>query len=304
MAILIINSIYDVLAVIPWLFLTYTIISLIEYKFANHIRDGVQKSGLWGPIIGAFAGIIPQCGFSVVGATLYGQKLATIGTLLAIFIATSDEAIPVIISQPEHLGVILPILFTKLLMAIIVGFLIDYYYRQSNTQIIKHIHDFGAGRDEVGHNHQAIVQVEACCGHDTCGPEKKLSAKVLFLHPLIHTFRIALYLFISIFLISSLVKYIGEDDLKTILSSHSIIQPIILAFLGLIPNCAVSVGITQFYLDGVISFGSVIAGLSASGGLGVLVLFRVESKIAAVLKILGILFLSSAFFGITINLLL
>lgn len=296
-----IEAIKDTTLMLPWLFFAYVVIEIIEDKFGNKIRDAVQHAGGRGPIIGALAGIVPQCSFSVVGTALYGQRLATIGTLMAVYIATSDEAIPVILSQPGKAGVILPIIGTKLLLAIAVGFLLDFFYRVKNRKILQHISAFEGGHDEVGHDHQALLQVEACCGHDACAPEKKFSFKQIFFHPLVHTLKIASFVFLTTLLIGTLISQIGEANLKTFLTSHSLWQPFLTGLIGLIPNCAASVAITQFYLNGTISYGSVIAGLSASGGLGLLVLFRVEKNKFDVLKILAMLFSFSVIAGVAID---
>ncbi|MEI8361333.1 MAG: putative manganese transporter [bacterium] len=295
------ESLIDILKILPWLFLTYAIIELIEYRYGNTIRDNVQHAGKKGPIIGALAGIVPQCSFSVVGTALYGQRLATIGTLIAIYIATSDEAIPVILSQPEHIGVILPLLLTKFVLAVVVGFLIDLFYRRKNKKIIKHIANFEAGHDDASHNHKSLLKVEACCGHDACAPKKRFELLSVLYHPFIHTLKIGSYVLLMTILIGLAYNLIGAETLKLFLGEHLFLQPVFVGLFGLIPNCAVSVAITQLYLDGIITFGSVIAGLSASGGLGILILFRVEKNIYEVLKIISLLFGFSVLAGVIIN---
>lgn len=299
---LLIESLKDTGVMLPWLFSAYLIIELIEFKYSNKIRDAVQRAGARGPIIGALAGIVPQCSFSVVGAALYGQRLATIGTLLAVYISTSDEAIPVILSHPDKIDLIMPLLATKLILAVAVGFLVDYLYRIKNRKILKHIEAFEHGHDDKSHHHESILQVEACCGHDAVAPDKKLDWRELLFHPFVHTMKIAFFVFLATSLVGFLLVSIGETQLKEFLAVHDIWQPIIIALIGLVPNCAASVAVTQFYLDGVISFGSVIAGLSASGGLGLLVLFRVEKNKMEILKIMAMLFGFSVVAGIILNL--
>lgn len=298
------EALKDTLLMLPWLFLAYVVIELVEYKYSNKIRDAVQRAGTKGPIIGALAGVVPQCSFSVVGAALYGQRLATIGTLMAVFIATSDEAIPIILSQPGKAGLILPIIITKLILAIVVGFSLDLYYRLKNKKILKHIEDFEHGHDDESHNHEALLQVEACCGHDAVAPEKKLNWREILFHPFVHTFKIAFFVFLATLFIGVLISYFGKEALVAFLSAHKIFQPFIVGLIGLIPNCAASVAITQFYLDGAISYGTVIAGLSASGGLGILVLFRVEKNKLDVLRILSLLFVISVSVGILLDMFL
>jgi hypothetical protein len=294
--------IFDTLLMLPWLFLAYFIIEVIEYKYGNKIRDAVQHAGSRGPVIGALAGVVPQCSFSVVATALYGQRLATIGTLLAVYIATSDEAIPIILSQPGKASLILPLIFTKVALAIIVGFLIDYFYKIKNRKILKHIEDFEHGHDDADHNHQSLLKVEACCGHDAITPEKSVDWRELLFHPFVHTLKIAFFVFLASLFLAYVINSVGETALRAFMSSHLILQPFIAGLIGLIPNCAASVAITQFYLDGSISFGSVIAGLSASGGLGLLVLFRVEKNKKEVLRILTLLFGFSVSAGLLLDL--
>lgn len=288
---------------LPWLFLAYVMIELIEFKYGNRIRDAVQHAGVKGPVVAALAGVIPQCSFSVVGTALYSQRLATLGTLIAVYIATSDEAIPVILSQPDKIGIILPLIATKLALAITAGFFLDYIYKLKSKKIVEHIEAYEHGHDDASHHHEAILQVEACCGHDAVAPDKKLDWLEILFHPFIHTFKIAFYVFLATLFIGYLIDAIGQDNLKVFLSAHSILQPFIIGLVGLIPNCAASVAVTKFYLEGVISYGSVIAGLSASGGLGLLVLFRVEKNKLDVLRILSILFAISVSAGILLDIL-
>lgn len=295
------EALKDTGLMLPWLFLAYVIIELIEFKYGNQIRDAVQHAGLRGPIIGALAGVVPQCSFSVVGTALYGQRLATLGTLMAVYIATSDEAIPVILAQPGKAGLLLPLIATKLVLAVSVGFFLDYLYRLKNRKILKHINDYEHGHDDASHHHESILQVEACCGHDAVAPDKKLDLQEILFHPFVHTFKIAFYVFLATLLIGYLIGAIGQENLKAFLAAHNILQPFVIGLIGLVPNCAASVAVTKFYLDGVISYGSVIAGLSASGGLGLLVLFRVEKNKMDVLRILSILFGFSVMAGILLD---
>lgn len=298
------EALIDTSLMLPWLFVAYVMIELVEHRYGNKIRDAVQHAGARGPIIGALAGIVPQCSFSVVGTALYGQRLATIGTLMAVYIATSDEAIPIILSQPGKAGLILPIIGTKLILAIVVGFILDLFFRIKNKKILQHIDAYEHGHDEAGHDHKALLQVEACCGHDACAPEAKLSWQELLFHPLVHTLKIAFFVFLATLFIGAMIGYIGQENLTAFLAAHNILQPFIVGLIGLIPNCAASVAVTQFYLDGVISFGSVIAGLSASGGLGLLVLFRVEKNKLDALRILATLFVVSVTAGILLDVIL
>jgi hypothetical protein len=301
MYIIFIDALTDTVKMLPLLLVIYIGIELVEYKFGNKIRESVQKAGQAGPAIGALAGSFPQCGFSVLAAALYSQKLVTIGTLLAVFLSTSDEAIPIILSQPSKARIILPLILTKIVIAIIAGYLIDFVYRKTNKKTLLHIDAFAHGHDDSDHDHNAIIDEQACCGHSTSSSAKKFNAKEIFLHPLIHTAKIFVFIFIASFLINFLVFQIGAESFGKMFLGHSFLQPFFAALIGLIPNCAASVAITQLYLKDAISYGSVIAGLCASGGLGILVLFKEEPDKKSVFKILGLLFGISVSAGLIIQ---
>jgi len=296
-----IQVLLDSLKMIPFLLIVYIGIELIEYKFGNQIRERVQKAGSAGPAVGALAGSLPQCGFSVVATALYTQRLATIGTLMAVYLATSDEALPVILSQPDKLGIIWPLILTKIIIALIFGYTLDFIFRKSNQKILRHADDFNHGRDEAGHDHQAILDETACCGHNPSSSAKKFDVEEIFFHPVVHTAKIFFFIFIVSWLINLAFLKLGEVTLTRLFLNHSFWQPFLAALFGLIPNCAASVGITELYLKGVITYGSVIAGLCASGGLGILVLFREEKNKQQVFKIIGLLFGLSVLAGIIIQ---
>ncbi|MEI7620590.1 MAG: putative manganese transporter, partial [Candidatus Falkowbacteria bacterium] len=175
-----IDALLDSVKMIPFLLIVYIGIELIEYKFGDKIRTGVQKSGAAGPLVGAVAGSLPQCGFSVVATALYTQRLATIGTLMAVYLATSDEAIPVILSQPDKLGLILPLIITKIIIAIVFGYSLDFLFRKSNKKTLKHIEAYNHGQDEKGHDHQVVLNETACCGHNTSCSAKKFNLEEIF----------------------------------------------------------------------------------------------------------------------------
>lgn len=297
------DALIDSAKMLPLLFIIYAGIELLEYKFGNKIKKSVQKAGTAGPLLGAAAGSLPQCGFSVITTALYSQRLVTIGTLLAVYLATSDEAIPVILSQPEKAGILLPLILTKIFIAIFAGYLLDLFFRKHNKKTLAHIDSYSSGHDNPEHHHEEIDNETACCGHHASAIAKKFPVKEIFLHPVIHTIKVFVFIFIVSFLINLVFFFLGEDILAKILLSGTIFQPIIAALVGLIPNCASSVAITELYLQGAISYGSVIAGLSASGGLGLLVLFKEEKNKAEIWKIVALLFAISALSGIIIQLL-
>jgi len=298
---IILDVFFDSLEMIPLLLIVYIGIELIEYKFGNLIRKKVQNAGSAGPAIGALAGAFPQCGFSVVGAALYTQRLVTIGTLIAVFLSTSDEAIPVILSQPDKIGIILPLILTKMIIAIIAGYAIDFIFRKKNKFTLEHIEAYSHGHDDSHHNHDSVVDEIACCGHNPSSEAKKFNPRQIIWHPIAHTAKIFSFIFGASLMLNLIISRIGQDNFEKLFLGDSFWQPFLTALIGLIPNCVASVTITEMYLNDAITFGSVIAGLSASGGLGILVLFREEKNKKDVIKILGLLFSISIVAGLIIQ---
>lgn len=294
------DTLSDTLRLVPFLLAVYIGIELVEYYFGGRIRQFLQKVGRAGPAFGALAGTLPQCGFSVMASAIYTQRLITIGTLIAVYLSTSDEAIPVILSRPDKAMLIIPLILTKLAVAIPAGFIIDFVFKRQNKQTLRHIQAYASGTDDSAHHHEGIIDQKACCGHHPDSGAKKFDLRQLVFHPLFHTGKILLYIFILTFAMNLALAFIGEETLHRILLSNSIFQPFIAGLVGLVPNCAASVALTQLYINGSLSFGSVIAGLCASGGLGILVLFREEKSWKERLMIVGLLYGVSVLAGIVI----
>lgn len=295
------DALLDSLKMIPLLLVVYIAIELIEYKLGNKIRQKIQKAGHAGPALGALAGSFPQCGFSVVSTALYTQRLLTIGTLMAVYLSTSDEAIPVILSQPDKAKILLPIILTKIFIAIVAGYIIDFLFRKKNKKTLAHSLAYAEGKDEVGHHHESVVDESACCGHSLNSSAKRFSPKEIIIHPIVHTLKIFSFIFIVSLLINFVIFQIGENAIQKIFSEYIFIQPFLAALLGLIPNCASSVAITELYLKGIITYGAVIAGLCASGGLGILVLLKEEKSKREIFTIIGLLFGISVLAGLIIQ---
>ena len=294
------DALIDTAKMIPLLLIIYIGIELLEYKFGNAIRQKVQKAGNTGPALGTLAGSLPQCGFSVIATALYTQRLVTIGTLLAVYLSTSDEAIPVLLAQPDKAHIIIPLILTKIAIAFVVGYVIDFVFRKSNKKTLAHVDAYASGSDNPHHHHESVVEETACCGHHESS-SKKFDPKELFIHPIVHTAKIFFFIFAISFLINFVIFKIGEDSFARLFLGNSFFQPILASLVGLIPNCAASVAITELYLNGAITYGSTIAGLSASAGLGLLVLFRENKNNKDTFKILGLLVGISAFVGIVIQ---
>lgn len=288
------DALIDTAKMLPLLLFIYIGIELLEYKMGNKIKDKVKNAGKAGPALGALFGCIPQCGFSVILTALYTKRVITVGTLIAVYLSTSDEAIPVILSQPDKIGLILPLLATKVVIGIIAGYIIDFTLKKSRVRIAESEICTALEEDE-----SRDLDEKGCCGHSCTAQEPDY--KELILHPVIHTLKVFAFLFVVSVLINYIIYKIGEENLKSVFLPNSIFQPVIAGLVGLIPNCSASVAITEIFLKGGISFGSTITGLSASAGLGLIVLFKENKNIKDSFKILGILYGISVVAGIAIQ---
>lgn len=266
----ILDTLIDSIKMLPFLFISYLIIEFIEHKSSKKIEKTLKESGKFGPAIGGLLGTFPQCGFSVTAATLYASRVITLGTLIAVFLTTSDEAIPVMLSHPESFPILIKLLLFKLLIGICCGFIIDLIFRkkQSTKEQIK---------DTQGHIHNM-------CSHCDCDHEGILKPALK------HTFNVFIFIAIFAFILNIIIYYIGEENLSKLLMTGSIFQPLIAGLIGLIPNCAASVLLTELFLSGSISFASIVAGLSTGSGLGLIILFKENKNIKENLKILAIVY--------------
>ncbi len=308
---ILIDALKDSALMIPLLLIIYIGIEFVEFKYGHKIRDRVRAAGKAGPALGAAFGCVPQCGFSVVTTALYTKRVVTLGTLIAVYLSTSDEAIPIILSQPDKAKVILPLILSKVVIALIAGYAIDFVIRkrngigQSSNETYNEIHQVseeGHAHDEEAAHAEASDDIDekGCCGHSCTNDKPDL--KEIVLHPVIHTLKVFFYIFLVSFLINFIIYEIGEDNLKNAFLSNSIFQPVLAGLVGLIPNCSASVAVTEIFLKGGISFGSVIAGLSAGAGLGLIVLFKENKNRRQTLKIIGLLYAISVSAGILIQL--
>lgn len=275
----ILDSLIDTVKLIPFLLITYIIMEFIEHKTSHKTKDAIKKSGHFGPLIGGILGVVPQCGFSAAASSLYSARIITLGTLIAVFLSTSDEMLPILISEAVDVRIILSILGIKLVIAVIVGFIIDLFFRKK----------FETSEDEP--------EIKDLCEHEHCHCEHGI-----FKSALKHTINITLYIFIISLLLNIIIYFIGEDNLAHILNSTPIIGPIIASLVGLIPNCASSVIITQLYLSKVLNFATMIAGLLVNTGVGLLILFRTNKDLKENIKITVLLFAIGVIFGIIFDL--
>lgn len=273
-------SLTDTLKMLPFLFLAFLMIEYLEHKAQEKIKHIFKSAGITGPLIGTVLGCIPQCGFSVMSANLYSSGIIALGTLIAVFLATSDEAIILLAAAPNGAFEVLRLLITKIVIALVFGYIIY------------------AVEKKCSHKHEHHHHSHDLCEHDRCGCEESGSV----LKPaLIHTVKVFFFLFLFTFIIDFSSSLLGMDKISSVLLSNSAFQPLLSALIGFIPNCASSVLLTQLYISGTLSFGSLIAGLCTNAGAGMLILFRNKKKIKDNIKILGIIYICSVIPGIILH---
>lgn len=268
------HAFFESIKLVPVLFIVYFIIEYFEHKNNNSFNHILMKSRRTGPFVGALLGCVPQCGFSVIAANLYSKRTITLGTLIAVFVATSDEAIPILLSNTAVIGDIGYVLLCKFVVAIISGFIIDTICKTV-------INKSNVCHDEHHHEHY----------HGNCEScdDGILSATIK------HTLKIFLFVFLANLVIGCFIGIIGEDKIKAVLTSNMAIQPFLSSLVGLIPNCAASCVITEMYAEGVLSFGALIGGLSTGAGVGTVVLFKLNKPlkqnalIVALVYIIGVI---------------
>ena len=281
------DAVIDSFHVLPLLFIVFLIIEFVEFFYSEKINSFMKKSEKSAPLIGSLAAIIPQCGFSVIASTLYIRRFITKGTLIGIYLATSDEAIPILLANPTHTYLVLPVVGLKLLIGIVAGYLIDFILK--DNKYIPIVEE--ADNDDL---HEG----EGCCHHSVSHRRKR----ELIYHPLKHTFNIFIFiLVITVLLNFVLAVYAEHSVLHLLLGKVRVLEPVMTAFVGLIPNCAVSIALTMLLIKGSISFGAVMSGLLSNAGLGILVLCRHNENYKDTLKIVGILLGISIVSGLIIQ---
>lgn len=263
----------DCLKLLPFLFAAYFLIELIEQKAEEQTVALVNRAGRWGPVMGSLLGVIPQCGFSAATANLYAGGLITRGTLLAVFLSTSDEMLPILLSSNAPMGFILKVLGFKILAGILAGVIVDTVAVHFHFHREKHIHDL--------------------CEQDDCKCEDGSVLK----SALIHTGKIFLFLFGIMFLIELAVELVGTERLAGFILNRPVIGELLAGVIGLIPNCASSILLTTLYLQGGMSAGAMISGLLVGSGVGLLVLLRMNRDIRDNLITLGLLYAFGVAFG-------
>ena len=258
------------------IFIFHIVFSFFEEKISDNIND---KHGL-SPFFGSLFGLVPQCGFSVIASDMYLKEHITMGTLLAVFIACSDEALPILMTDLNKIYLVLPIILIKFILGFVVGFVVDFIIKNSNEKVHEHLEHC---------HHEQEVHV-GCCNHEIDNKKTSLVQKHL-LHPLVHSLKILLYIFIFNLLLGTLIYFVGEEVFVEFLESSKYLGPIFSIVIGLIPNCVSSVIIANMLLAGNISFGTALAGLIVNCGLGSIILLKNTKQLKNTLIIFGVLIL-------------
>ena len=282
------ESLVDTAKMLPFLFLAYLLIEYIETRHGERIEALLAGGGRWGAVPGAVLGCVPQCGFSAIASNFYSSRVITLGTLMAVYLATSDEAIPLLASMPAYWDKLVLLMVIKVVYAIAVGFVLDFVLR---GVLPKSLRGGYTGRaDEVD------------CHEEHSDEEGKPAP--IWKAALRHTLEIFVFILLFSFLIGLIFESVGEDAITGILGGMGIFQPMLTALVGLVPNCAASVLLAQLYMEGAITFGSLFAGLTAGAGVGLAVLWRVNPSWKQNLFMTGLLWAVGAAAGMVLQLIL
>ncbi len=273
------HAVEDSIKILPFLFITYLIMEYLEEKMTAKTVAVLQKTEKSGPIWGALLGMLPQCGFSASASNLYAGRMITVGTLLAVYLSTSDEMLPMMLSASVEPSFIVKVVLLKAGIGMAAGILVDFIWQK----LLKH----KKGVPDIHH----FCEHEHCeCGHGILRPAIK------------HTLKIWFFIFLVTIILNFVIEMVGTEALSNFILNKPIIGEILAGIIGLIPNCAASVVITQLFLDGLIPFGTMMAGLLVGAGVGVLILLRVSEEKKDILKIIGVLYMIGIVSGVVINL--
>ena len=272
---IVIDTLIDGVKLIPFLFIAFLIIELIEHKLSNRNKDLITKTGKFGPMFGSILGMFPQCGFSVLATNLYVTRIVSLGTLISIYLSTSDEMLPILLSENVEIGLIIKILLIKLFIGMVSGFIIDFILRKKESKV------------------EADYEI---CHEENCHCKEHLLLSVIK-----HTIHITLFLMIISFLLNCLLEYTGILDTNNIIANNPF-SVFVTSLISLIPNCGASVMITTLYLKDIISFASMISGLLTGSGVALLVLFRSNKKLSENILILLLVYFIGVGAGLIVEL--
>lgn len=284
---IVLHSLEESLKVFVVALVLYFIISFVEERIAR----GLGKKNRFSPLIASALGLVPQCGFSVVASDLYVKRHITMGTLIALFLACSDEALPILLSQAdkENILSIILIVVLKFVIGFVTGFVVDLLLTKHKHEVHEHLEHCHKSFEEEVHI--------GCCSHPIEGGDEHSKVYKHILHPLVHSLKIFAYVLGITLLFNTLIHYLGEENINEFLQTNKYLAPLISSLIGVIPNCAASVAITNVYLLGGLSFGACISGLCMNAGLGLVFLFKKKTNIKNSFTILGIMFGVSLFVG-------
>ena len=271
---ILLDGLLDTVKIIPFLFLTYLLMEFIEHRAGDKAERFMRRAGGFAPAVGGLLGVVPQCGFSAAASNLYAGRIISVGTLIAVFLSTSDEMLPILISGHIPAGMIALILLYKALVGIAVGLLIDLALR-------------------LMHKDKEKINIDAICDEDNCHCERGIWYSALH-----HTLTISAFLLLITVAINALVFFVDEQSLAGFMHDKPVISHLVASLFGLIPNCAASVALTTLFSKGIITVGTMMAGLFSGAGVGVLVLFRVNKKIKENLLIVACLVACGIVFGL------
>ena len=299
------HALKDTAPLLPFIFLIYALIELLESK--ADLRRVSRLGGNLGPLLGSATGLIPQCGFSVMAAKLFEQKYITVGTLLAIFMATSDEAFIIMISSGEGAVWVLPLLLSKVLVGVAVGYGVDLAFRAfGRRQVRVEMPETVNGQPTTTHEifmqrylEERDVEASCSCGRDHSGES---AWKKYLLYPLLHVLKVGAFIFLVNFVLTAIIHSVGEDVFASFMNKNILLQPFVACLIGLIPNCASSVVITESFLGGAITFGSCVAGLCANAGMGFVVLLKNVRQWKRNLAMILFCYVISVLVGMLLNL--
>ena len=273
------DALIDSVKLLPFLFITYLIMEYIEHKTSAKSKEAIKKSGKFGPIIGSILGIFPQCGFSVSATNLYAARVITLGTLISVYLSTSDEMLPIFISEAVPVTTILKILGIKLVIGMIAGILIDLCLRLKNRN-----------KDEE----EKIVDL---CEKEHCHCDHGIVKSALK-----HTINIFIFILIITLLINIAIYFVGEERIASFIEINPVLGPVLAGIIGLIPNCASSVILTKLYLENIVTATTMISGLLVNAGVGLAVLFKMNKGIKKNILIVILLYAIGVISGLILQL--
>ena len=274
------ETVLDSIKLLPFLFITYLIMEYIEHKTSNKVKETIKKSGKYGPILGGIVGIFPQCGFSVSATNLYAARVITLGTLMSVYLTTSDEMLPILLTEAVSIATILEILGIKLVIGIVAGLIIDFVMRRLKKQ-------------------EQEQNIEELCEHEHCHCEEGIVKSAVK-----HSINILIFIFIITLIINIIIALVGEETIANVISHNIILGPIIAGIIGLIPNCASSVILTELFIEQVISMPILISGVAVNAGVGLLVLFKTNKNVKENTKIVSLLYIIGVISGIILEIIL